>query len=151
MKVVPLIVLSFAATTLATNLVQPFLTWVGADPSDTGPRLLITASGLAIGLTLNVWILWILLGRIGGVMPERSPRLVASLVGAFAALVIQQLLGVIINWSLAKPQYGSLAIPLALLFVMSLLSNVLYASAALVGGITQADVPLEKLVPTPQH
>jgi uncharacterized BrkB/YihY/UPF0761 family membrane protein len=145
LMVVPLIVLSFAATTLATGLVEPVLEAAGLDPGDTGTRMLIRGGGLLLGLAVNVLVLWVLLGRIGGIRPHRAPRLVASLGGAVAALVIQQLLGLIIGWSLAKPQYGALAIPLALLFVLSLLSTVLYGSAALVGGISDARVPLTEL------
>jgi hypothetical protein len=51
-------------------------------------------------------------------------------------MVLKQLLQVIVAWSLAKPQYGAFAAPLAVLFVLSLLSTVLYLSAALAGGMS---------------
>jgi hypothetical protein len=50
-----------------------------------------------------------------------------------------------VAWSLAKPQYGAFAAPLAVLFVLSLMSTVLYGAAALAGAISDQDVPLEQL------
>lgn len=143
---IPLIVASFAATTLTTGIVEPILDALGINNS--AARTMVTVIGLLLGYALNVLIIWLLLGRIGGIRPEPRPRLTASLFGAAGALVFQQFLSLIIAWSLDKPQYGAFAIPLALLFVMSLLSQVLYGSAALVGGISDADRPLEDLVPT---
>jgi uncharacterized BrkB/YihY/UPF0761 family membrane protein len=58
-------------------------------------------------------------------------------------MLIKQLLEAIIAWSLDKPQYGAFAIPLAILFLFSLLASVLYISAAIVAGISDADLPLE--------
>ena len=46
----------------------------------------------------------------------------------------------IVAWSLEKPQYGAFAAPLAVLFVLSLMSTVLYAAAALAGAISDHHV-----------
>ena len=102
-----------------------------------------------MGFVVDVLILWILLGRLGGIRPHRRPRLIASLIGAVAVGAIKQLLEVIVAWCLDKPQYGAFAAPLAILFVLSLLTTVLYASAALAGGISDRQVPLANLQPTP--
>ena len=83
---------------------------------------------------MDVLILWILLGRLGGIRPLRRPRLIASLVGAVAVGAIKLLLEAIVAWCLDKPRYGAFAAPLAVLFVLSLLATVLYGSAALAGG-----------------
>ena len=81
--------------------------------------------------------------------PVRRPRLISSLIGAVAVGLIKQLMQVIVAWSLDKPQYGAFALPLAVLFVLSLLTSVLYVCAAIAGGISDRDVPLDELTPTP--
>ena len=105
----------------------------------------LVVSGLVLGYGVDVLVLWLLLGHLGGIRPDRSPRLVAALTGAVGALVVKQLLGAIVAWSLAKPQYGAFAAPLAVLFVLSLMSMVLYGAAALAGAIGDRDVPLDQL------
>ena len=64
--------------------------------------------------------------------------------------LIKQLLEVIVAWSLDKPQYGAFALPLAVLFVLSMLTSVLYVCAAIAGGISDREVPLDELGPTPE-
>jgi uncharacterized BrkB/YihY/UPF0761 family membrane protein len=144
--VAPLIVVSFAAVSLTSDLITPLLEAVGLD---SGPiRSVLTGVGLVVGYAVDVLILWILLGTLGGIRPHNRPRLIASMVGAVAIGVIKQLLDLIITWSLDKPQYGAFAAPLAALFVFSLLANVLYYTAALAAGINDREVPLEDLQPT---
>lgn len=141
LMVVPLIALSFVSVAATSTLIGPLLEAVGLD---SGPaRLAITLSGLVVGYLLDVLILWILLGTLGGIRPERRPRLIAAAIGAVGVMLIKQLLEAIIAWSLDKPQYGAFAIPLAILFLFSLLASVLYISAAIVAGISDADLPLE--------
>lgn len=145
--VVPLVVISFASVSLTSSLIEPLLETIGWD---SGPaRAILAAAGLVVGLALDVLILWILLGQLGGIRPDRRPRLVASLIGAVAVTLIKRLLELIIAWSLDKPQYGAFAAPLAILFILSLLTTVLYLSGALAGGIADRAVPLEELEPTP--
>ena len=52
------------------------------------------------------------------------------------------------SWALDKPQYGAFAAPIAVLFILQLLSLVLYGSACLAAGISDSEVPLEELEPT---
>jgi uncharacterized BrkB/YihY/UPF0761 family membrane protein len=100
-------------------------------------------------LAIDTLIMWILLGTLGGIRPDRRPRLISSVIGAVAVGLIKPLLQVIVAWSLAKPQYGAFALPLAVLFVLSLLTSVLYVCAAVAGGIGDRDVPLGELGTTP--
>ena len=143
--VAPLILVSFASASLTSGVLDDLLDSVGLNGS--AARFTLTAAGLVLGFAIDVLILWILLGRLGGITPGPRPRLVASLIGAVGAMLIKQLLSAIISWSLDKPQYGALAIPLALLFVFSLLSTVLYASASLAAGISDRHTDLAELMP----
>ncbi len=149
MMVAPLVVVSFGSASLTSNLIRPALEGLGWDPAPS--RAALTSVGLTVGFVVDVLILWLLLGRLGGIRPHRSPRLIASLVGAVAVGVIKQLLEAIVAWCLDKPQYGAFAAPLAVLFVLSLLTTVLYASAALAGGIGDRRIPLSDLRPTPDE
>jgi membrane protein len=147
--IAPLVVVSFGSASLTSGLIEPVLEAIGWDPAPD--RAALIGAGLAAGFVVDMSILWILLGRLGGIRPYRHPRLIASLIGAVAVGAIKQLLEEIIAWSLDKPQYGAFAAPLAILFILSLLTTVLYASAALAGGISDRQVPLAELQPTPDE
>lgn len=138
----PLMVLSFAATSVTSDLAQRLLDLVGLESGTV--RWLVSAAAFLLGFGSDVLIVWILIGHLGGIRPNRRPRLIASIVGGIAVGLIKLLLGAIVAWSLAKPQYGAFAAPLAVLFIFSLLATVLYASAAIAAGISDgAAVPAE--------
>ena len=146
--VAPLIAISFAAGSLTSDLMAPVLEVIGLG-SGFG-RSLVAAGGLVLGYAVDVLIIWILLGYLGGIRPHPRPRIVSALIGALAVGIIKQLLDAIVEWALAKPQYGAFAAPMAALFIMSLLSQSLYGTAALAAGISDRDVPLEDLESTPE-
>lgn len=146
--VAPLILVSFASTAVASQLSDPILDALGWNGE--GIRAAITAGGLVMGFAVDVLILWILLGHLGGIRPYRRPRMLASLGGAVGLGLVKLLLDAIMSWALDKPQYGAFAAPIAVLFILQLLSLVLYASACLAAGISDADVPLEELEPIPE-
>lgn len=147
--VTPLLSVSFAAASLTSTLIQPLLDAIGWDSAPV--RAALAGAGLLAGLAIDTLIMWILLGTLGGIRPHRGPRLISSVIGAVAVGLIKQLLQVIVAWSLDKPQYGAFALPLAVLFVLSLLTSVLYVCAAIAGGISDRDVPLDQLGPTPDN
>ena len=149
LMIAPLVVVSFASASPTSNLIGPALEAIGWDSAFF--RAALIGVGLTVGLVVDLLILWILLGRLGGIRPCRRPRLIAGLVGAVAVGVIKQLLEVIVAWCLDKPQYGVFAAPLAILFILSLLATVLYAAAALAGGISDRDVALATLQPAHGH
>jgi len=145
--VTPLLAVSFASASLTSSLIQPLLDAIGWDSAPV--RAALVGAGLLVGFAIDTLIMWILLGTLGGIRPVRRPRLISSLIGAVAVGLIKQLMQVIVAWSLDKPQYGAFALPLAVLFVLSLLTSVLYVCAAIAGGISDRDVPLDELTPTP--
>ncbi len=146
--VAPLILVSFAAGTLTSDVIRPMLDEIGLGGS--AARTALSVAGLVVGFLVDVLILWILIGHLGGIQPARRPRLIASVVGAAAVGIVKQLLDVIMQWALDKPQYGAFAAPIAVLLILQLLSLVLYASACLAAGLSDVDVPLEELGPTPK-
>ena len=143
--VAPLILISFASAAVTGNISDPVLEALGWDGQ--GVRTAIAAGGIVLGFAVDVLILWILIGHLGGIRPHRKPRLVASLIGAVAVGLVKALLDAIMAWALDKPQYGAFAAPIAVLFILQLLSLVLYASACLAAGISDSEVPLEELEP----
>ncbi len=147
LMVTPLMAISFIAVTLTSEMIEPVLETLGWD--SPGTVTLLNYLGLAVGFLIDTLILWILLGMLGGIRPMKRPRLIASLIGAVGIGLLKQLMDLIVAWSLDKPQYGALALPLATLFVLSLMATVLYGSAALVGGISDAETPLSELEPDP--
>ena len=132
LMVAPLVIVSFGSASLTSSLIRPALEAIGWDSAPI--RAALASFGLALGFVVDVLILWILLGRLGGIRPHRRPRLIASLIGAVAVGATKQLLEAIVAWCLDKPRYGAFAAPLGVLFILSLLATVLYASAALAGG-----------------
>jgi membrane protein len=149
LSIAPLVVVSFASVGLASSLIRPALE---ALDLDGGPvRAALVGVGFAVGFVVDALIVWILLGQLGGIRPSSRARMIASLIGAVAVAIIKLLLDLIVSWALAKPQYGAFAAPLAALFIMSLLSTALYASAAIAAGISDAAGPLEGLEPAPQE
>jgi uncharacterized BrkB/YihY/UPF0761 family membrane protein len=143
--VAPLILISFASAAVTGTISDPVLEALGWDGQ--GARTAIATGGIVLGFAVDVLILWILLGHLGGIRPHRRPRLVASLLGAVVVGLVKQLLDAIMTWALDKPQYGAFAAPIAVLFILQLLSLVLYASACLAAGISDSEVPLEELEP----
>jgi uncharacterized BrkB/YihY/UPF0761 family membrane protein len=143
----PLVLLSFAATSLSSALLDPVLAAVGLDP--IASRGLVLSGSVALGFVIDVLVLWLLLGVLGGIRPDRRPRLLGAATGAVLVGVIKLALTAIVGWAVARPQYGAFAAPIAALLVLSLLANALYVAAAVVAGVTDRDVPLDALMPTP--
>ncbi len=144
--VAPLLVVSFASLSLASTFAGPLLDAVGFDAG--WQRAFLGGIGLLAGFLVDILILWILIGHLGGIRPHRRPRLIAAVMGAVAIGLVKQLMGIIVAWALDRPQYGAFAAPLAALFVLVLLAQVLYVCAAIAGGISDQDVPLDELAPT---
>jgi membrane protein len=148
LAVAPLLLVSLSSAALASTLTGPLLDATGLHLG--GPTGVLTSGGLVLGGAVDVLILWLLLGTLGGIRPRRKPRVLAALAGAACALVVKQMLAALVAWSLAKPQYGAFAAPLALLFILSLMAMVLYGAAALAAAISDRDVPLHQLEPGPE-
>jgi membrane protein len=142
----PLILLSFVASSITGNLYGRLMDVLGLDWQ--GPGILIGLGSAAVTLAVNFLIVYLVLGRFGGIRPERRARVIAGAVGAVVIEVLKLLMALLISFTIDKPQYGAFAAPIGVLFVLYLQSYALYLSACLAAGIAERDVPLDVLGPT---
>ncbi len=139
----PLVLLSFVSASFTANLSGRLLDALGVHWS--GPSLLLAAVALVLTMGLNFLVMLQLLGRLGGIRPPRAPRLAGAAVGAVAIEVLKQGMALLVGFVIAKPQYGALAAPIGIMFVLYLQSLALYAVASLTAALaqTRADVPAQ--------
>jgi membrane protein len=134
-----LAMVSFAMSSLTSDLAS---TVIEALNLDGQPTLLLDAGSAALTTAVNWVILYLILGHFGGVRPERRWRALGAAVGAVATTIVQQLLGLLIGFTIDKPEYGAAAAPIGMLFVLYLLTLTLYATASLTAGMAEKDRPL---------
>lgn len=139
----PLILLSFVASSFTADLSDRVfdalgIAWQGSD-------VLLAIASLALALGVNYLVIYLVLGNFGGIRPPSRARTVGALVGAVVIEILKTFMTLLISFTIAKPQYGALAAPIGILFVLFLLSAALYASAALTAGVADKDVPLDLL------
>ncbi len=133
---VPLIGLSFVPSTLISTLTEPVARALGLDGGFWS--YLFFGLTAVVSIALNALVVWLILGHLGGVKPERMPRVIGAGVGAVGIEILKYLLSFIIAWSIGKPRYGAFAAPIALLLVLYLEVLVLYFAACLTAGIAVA-------------
>lgn len=143
----PLIVLSFVASTVLVSFTDQILDRLGI--STDAASGVLQAVGIALTLALDLLIVYLLLGVLGGIRPPRRARLVGAAVGAVAIEILKSAMGLLIGFSIDKPQYGALAVPIGMLLVLYLQTVALYAAAALAGGVAERAVPIEAIVAPP--
>ncbi len=81
--------------------------------------------------------MYLVLGRLGGIRPPRDPRLIGAIVGALVIEVLKQVMALLVNLVIAKPQYGALAAPIGIMFVLYLQSTALYGVASLTAALAE--------------
>lgn len=132
----PLVVLSFAGPSAAASLTAQVQDWLGIS---AGAAVATAVAAFAVGFLLDLLIVYLLLGVLGGIRPARRPRLVGAAVAALLIGVVKYLLSFIIGWSVDRPQYGAFAVPITVLFVLFLLTIVVYASASLTAALAERE------------
>ena len=137
----PLILLSYVASSFAANLSDRILAALGVDWHGPGP--LLNLGAFALTLTVNFLVVYLLVGNMGGIRPARRARLVGAAVGAVAIEILKTLMALLVGYTIDKPQYGALAVPISMLYVLYLQSLALYAAASVTAGIAEKDVPLD--------
>ncbi|MCV2395387.1 YihY/virulence factor BrkB family protein [Actinotalea sp. M2MS4P-6] len=140
----PLVLLSYVASTFTANVADRLLEVLGV--SWQGPGVLLNVGSGALTLVVNFLVIYLMLGNLGGIRPHRLARLVGAGVGGFAIEVLKTLMALLVGYTIDKPQYGALAVPIGVLFVLYLQSLAVYAAACLTAGIADKDVPLDVLL-----
>ena len=121
----PLIAISFTMTTSVSGFGGELLDDIGIESGFARPVLLVLAT--LVTFALDIGIVYLLLSRLGGIKPSRRSLLIGSVLGAVIAGVFKVLMASIISWSVDKPEYGSFAVPIAILVVLWFQSLGLYA------------------------
>jgi membrane protein len=140
----PLILVSYVASSFVADLSDRVLDAVGISWRGSGILLDVVAPAVTLGADLL--IVYVMLGRLGGIRPSRQARLVGAAAGAVAIEVLKTGMALLVAFTIDKPQYGAFAAPIGVLFVLYLQSMSLYASAALTAGVAERDVPLDVLL-----
>lgn len=142
--IAPLILVSFAIPNVVASVTRNATSILS---SSTVPPILVNVGALLVALVIDFVIVYVLLGVLGGIRPEQRARVIGAATGAVVVGTLKYFMGFIVAWSISKPQYGSFALPITVLFVLYLLTLSLYGSASLTAGMSDRDVPLEDLVP----
>ncbi len=139
----PLILLSYVASTFTANLSDRLLSAAGVEWQ--GPGLLLSVGSSALTLVVDFVVVYLLVGNLGGIRPSRHARLVGAAAGAVAIEVLKFLMTLLVGYTIDKPQYAALSVPIGVLFVLYLQTLALYGAACVSAGIAEKDVPLEVL------
>lgn len=131
----PIALISFAPGVLVADWTQPLRESIGATGA-VGTVVLWVVTTAASWL-LDFLVLLLLLTHLGGIRPQRRAVVIASAVGAVGIEILKSAMGLIVAWSIAKPQYGAFALPITTLLVLYLLTTVTYGSAALAAGLAE--------------
>lgn len=133
----PLVLLSFVSASFTANLTGRLVSALGLQWE--GPTLLLGSVALTLTLSLNFLVMHLMLGRLGGIRPPRTARLSGAAVGAVVIEVLKQVMALLVTFVIDKPQYGALAAPIGIMFVLYLQSSALYAVASLTAALAEAD------------
>ena len=131
----PLVLLSFVSASFTADLSARLFDALGL--SWGGPTLLLGAAALVLTLVLDFLVVHLMLGRLGGIRPARSPLLVGAAVGAVTIELLKQVMALLVGFVVDKPQYGALAAPIGIMFVLYLQSAALYLVASLTAALAE--------------
>ena len=143
--IAPLIAFSFVAGPFTTRFGNRVLTAMGLESS--GHQILGIILTIVLTLAADFLVFYILLGRVGGIRPPTKPLVTGSMLGALAVQLLRIPMALILDFSIDKPQYGALTVPIGVLLVLYLNNVMLYGAAAFTAGMAERDVPLEEITP----
>ncbi len=132
----PLVVLSYVAAGVASNLSTRILDLAGLEWD--GPRIGVHAVAAALTLGVDFLLIHLMLSHLGGIRPGRVALVWGTSVGVVATEVVKLATALLVGVVVAKPQYGALAAPIGVMFVLFLQSVVLYGAASLTAAVAEA-------------
>jgi len=133
----PLVLVSYLGSSITSSFGTRILELVGIDWS--GSRVLVGVGATAITLVLDFVVVRLLLAHLGGIHPGRVPLFWGAVVGAAATEALKLLMAALLGVVVAKPQYGALAAPIGIMFVLFLQSLALYGAASLTAAIAEGE------------
>ncbi|MEN8239059.1 MAG: YihY/virulence factor BrkB family protein [Actinomycetota bacterium] len=145
LAIAPLIAFSFVAVIFTDQFGGRVLSAIGLEPD--GHAFLSVVVSVVLTLGADFLVVYLILGKLGGIRPPRRAHLIGGVVGALGIAVVRIPMGLILEFSIDKPQYGALTIPIGVLLVLYLNSVIVYGAAAFCAGIAEKDVPLEEIAP----
>lgn len=131
----PLVLLSFVSASFTADLADQLLDVLGLDWG--GSRLLLAAGALCLTMVLNFLVMYLMLGKLGGIRPPRAPLLAGAVAGAVVIEVLKQVMALLVGAVIDRPQYGALAAPIGIMFVLYMQSSALYAVASLTAALAE--------------
>ena len=131
----PLVLLSFVSASVTSNLTGRLLAALGQ--SWDGPTPVLGGMALVLAMALNFTVMYVMLSRLGGIRPPRAPRLAGAAVGAVVIEVLKQAMALLVGFVIDRPQYGALAAPIGIMFVLYLQSSALYVVASLTAALAE--------------
>ena len=139
----PLIVGSLVAGIATQNFTSNVLEWFGWE--GTRNQVIVRVTAVVITLSLDFLVCFVFLGFLGGIRPPTRALVIGSLTGAFAFQALRVVMGLVLEVSADKPQYGTLTLPIGILLVLYLNTLALFGCAALTAGLAERSVPLDEL------
>jgi membrane protein len=139
----PLILISLVASSITADVSDVALTTLNIEWQ--GPRFLLRLVTALLTLGVNFLIVYLIIGRLGGIRPPQRALVIGSAVGAVVIEMLKSVMALIVGFTIDKPEYGALAAPIGILLVFYLITTALLGSASLTAGIADKDVPLEAL------
>ena len=88
-------------------------------------------------MVLNFVVVRLMLGRLGGIRPPRTPLIVGAAVGAVVIELLNQAMALLLSFVIDKPKYGALSAPIGIMFVLYLQAIALYAVASLTAALAE--------------
>jgi uncharacterized BrkB/YihY/UPF0761 family membrane protein len=132
----PLLAGSYVGSSAVAGLFRPVLAGVGlAGPVVDG---LVVIAGLAVAIGLNTLVIALVIGRLGGVAPERW-RWTAALLGGMALEVIKVGTTYFVAFTVSNPRYLSFGAPVAMLLLFFAMAGVMLVAAAFVATANESD------------
>jgi membrane protein len=142
----PLILASLVAGLATQNFSSRVLDLFGWQGTANLVVVQLVATLLTLGL--NFIVVFLVLGRLGGIRPPTRALVIGALVGSVVLQVLRVVMGLVLKVSADKPQYGTLTLPIGILLVLYLNTLALFAASALTAGIAERSIPIEVIVPT---
>ncbi len=132
----PLIAASYVGSSAVAGAFRPLLNAAGID--SRAVDVLVLLFGLSVAVALNALVIFIIIGRLGGIKPERW-RWRASILGGVALEVIKLGTTYFVAFTVSNPRYLSFGAPVAMLLLFYAMAVVILVTAAFVATANDPD------------